>query len=148
MTRRPAGARADEGQVSLLIVGFAVIAILLVVVVVDASAAYLHRQRLDALADGAALAAVDGIQAERVYESGLDERLALDPAAVRGLVAAYLQGTGAHGRYAGLRYQVTTSSDSVSVRMSAPLELPLAPAGWADATLVSTGSAAFTQVVD
>jgi hypothetical protein len=81
--------RSEAGQVTVLVVGFAMAAILLVVVVVDASAAYLRRQRLDAMADGAALAAVDGIESARVYEAGLGERAALDPALTRRLVAGY-----------------------------------------------------------
>ena len=55
----------DDGQTSLLIVGFFLVAVLLVVVVVDASAAYLRRQELDALADGAALAAADAVGRRR-----------------------------------------------------------------------------------
>ena len=70
---------AEEGQTTLLLVGFFLVAVLLVVVVVDASAAYLRRQQLDALADGAALAAADAIAAERIYLGGLGERAGIDP---------------------------------------------------------------------
>jgi uncharacterized membrane protein len=138
--------RTEGGQVSVLIVGFSVVAILLVVVVVDASAAYLQRQRLDGVADGAALAAVDGIESESVYEQGLGERADIDPMTARQLVAAYLQGVGAH-RYHGLNYTVATTPDSVSVRVTAPLELPLAPAGWTRGTSVTASAAAFVEVV-
>lgn len=138
--------RTEHGQVSVLIIGFFVVAALLVVVVVDASAAYLHRQRLDAVADGAAIAAVDGLQEASIYENGLGERAVLDPAQARALVADYLRGVGAY-RYAGLRYEVSTSPDSVTVRVSAPLELPLAPPGWGSGTRVTASAAAFTQVV-
>jgi uncharacterized membrane protein len=132
--------------VSVLIIGFFVVAALLVVVVVDASAAYLHRQRLDAVADGAAIAAVDGLQEASIYQNGLGERADLDAGEARALVAAYLRGVGAY-RYAGLRYQVFTTPTSVTVRVSAPLELPLAPAGWGGETMVTASAAAFTQVV-
>jgi hypothetical protein len=141
MSRRP-----DDGQVSVLLVGFFVVAVLLVVVVVDASAAYLHRQRLDAVADGAAIAAVDALQEAPIYEQGLGERVALDPEEARALVATYLQGVGAY-RYAGLRYAVSTTPDSVTVRVSAPLDLPLAPPGWSGSARVTATAAAFTQVV-
>ncbi len=56
--------RDERGQTSLLIMGFFVILSLLVGVVVDASAAYLRRQWFISLADGAALAAADGVKAE------------------------------------------------------------------------------------
>ena len=71
--------RSQHGQTALLIVGFAVVALLMVGVVVDASAAYLRRSGLDSLADGAALAAADGIQGRQVYEGGLGERAEIDP---------------------------------------------------------------------
>lgn len=138
--------RTEAGQVSVLIIGFFAVAALLVVVVTDASAAYLHRQRLDAVADGAAIAAVDGLQESSIYRNGLGEKAALDPLQARALVAEYLRGVGAY-RYAGLRYQVVTTSDSVTVSVTAPLHLPLAPPGWGADTRVTATSAAFTQVV-
>ena len=71
--RRP-GARSESGQAAVLLVGFFAVALLLVAVVVDASAAYLRRQGLDNIADGAALAGADGVQGREVYEGGLGER--------------------------------------------------------------------------
>jgi uncharacterized membrane protein len=51
---------ADErGQVSVLIIGFALLIAMLVAVVIDATAAYIQRQGLDSLADGAALRGAD-----------------------------------------------------------------------------------------
>lgn len=138
--------RSERGQVSVLVIGFFVVAALLVAVVVDASAAYLHRQRLDALADGAAIAAVDGLQEASVYQHGLGEKAVLDPAQARALVADYLRGVGG-SRYAGLRYQVFTTPDSVTVRVTAPLALPLAPPGWGNDTRVTASAAAYTEVV-
>ena len=71
----------EAGQTSVVLIGFFVVIALLVVVVVDASAAYLRRQRLDALADGAALAAVDGIRSDQLYVEGLGEQAVLDATA-------------------------------------------------------------------
>lgn len=142
------GRTSERGQTSLLILGFFLVAILLVVVVVDASAAYLRRQQLDAVADGAALAAADAIRGEQVYEDGLGERAELDPQQARQHVAAYLQRLGAHASYPGLSYQVTTTLDSVEVRVTTPLDLPFAPPGWAERTEVTGTSAAFVEVLD
>ena len=50
----------DEGSVLLLTLGYAVLAIAVVLVCVDATSLYLAQKRLDALADAAALAAADG----------------------------------------------------------------------------------------
>jgi pilus assembly protein TadC len=139
---------SERGQTSLLIVGFFLVAVLLVVVVVDASAAYLRRQELDALADGAALAAADAVREEEVYTEGLGEGPAqLDPVAAREQVAAYLRSIGAGGRYPGLRYTVSAWEDSVEVRVSTPLKLPFAPPGWGKHTDVS-GTAVAVVAVD
>ena len=69
-----------------------------------------------------------------------------DPATARAHVADYLARSGAGRRYPGLGYQVTTDGDSVQVRMSAPLDLPLVPPGWAGRTTVSSDAAAVTVV--
>jgi uncharacterized membrane protein len=138
--------REETGQTALLIVGFFLVAVLLVVVVVDASAAYLRRQELDALADGAALAAADAIAEEQVYTQGLGAQAVLDPAAARQLVAEYLDQVGAHGRYAGLRYAVSAEGDSVEVKVTTPLRLPFAPPGWEKRTDISGTAVAIIAV--
>lgn len=126
------GRRADQsGQTALLILGFFLVAVMLVGVVVDASAAYLRRQALNGLADGAALAGADGVQGEQVYTSGLGETAQIDPVAARQYVADYLARTGAHERFRGLVYRVLPAGDSVTVHLSAPLDLPIPPPGWA-----------------
>lgn len=140
--------RDDAGQTSLLIVGLFLVAVLLVVVVVDASAAYLRRQQLDSLADGAALAAVDGLQGEAVYTRGLGERAEIDPVAARAYASSYLRSLGAHRRYPGMQVRVATTIDSVTVRVTTPLDLPLVPPGWADDARVTGHAAAYVSVGD
>ena len=120
----------ERGQTTLLILGFFLIAVMLVGVVVDASAAYLQRQALNALADGAALSAADGVQGAQVYTSGLGATAQIDPTAARAYVATYLAQTRAHERYPGLVYRVLPAGDSVTVQVSAPLDLPIPPPGW------------------
>lgn len=136
----------EDGQTSMLILGFFLVAVLLVVVVVDASAAYLRRQELDALADGAALAAADAVAEESVYTEGLDDTPELDPVLARQRVAAYLRAVGASGRYPGLRWSVRAGPESVEVRVTSPLELPFAPPGWAERTDVTGTAEALVQV--
>jgi hypothetical protein len=140
--------RAETGQAAVLIVGFAVVALLMVGVAVDASAAYLRRQGLDNLADGAALAAADGVQGRQVYEGGLGERARIDPEVARGYVADYLRATGAAGRYPGLRWSVDAGTDRVVVRVAAPLDLPLALPGLEARSLVSATAASYVVVSD
>ena len=59
-TRRPRLAADDEGSVMILTLGYAVLALALVFVTVDATSLYLAQKRLDSLADAAALAGADG----------------------------------------------------------------------------------------
>ena len=140
--------RGERGQTSLLIVGLAVVALLLAGVVVDASAAYLRRSGLDALADGAALAAAQGIEDDQVYEGGLGRRAELDPAAARRYVAGYLGATGAAGHYPGLRYAVAVGSDRVVVHVSAPMSLPIALPAATTRPVISATAASFVVVGD
>lgn len=140
--------RGDAGQTSLLIIGFTIVVVMMVAVVVDASAAYLRRQGLDSLADGAALAAADGVQGEQVYEGGLGERARIDPEAARDYVADYLAALGAGKRYPGLTYSVEATVDSVVVRISAPLDLPLTPPGWETRPVITGTAASYVVVSD
>jgi uncharacterized membrane protein len=50
----------DEGSVLPLTLGYAVLALVLLLVCVDATSLYLAQKRVDAVADAAALAAADG----------------------------------------------------------------------------------------
>lgn len=140
--------RSQDGQAAVMIIGFAVVALLMVAVAVDASAAYLRRQGLDNLADGAALAAADGVQGRQVYEGGLGERARIDPEVARGYVADYLRATEATGRYPGLRWSVDAAADRVVVHVAAPLDLPLALPGLASGATVSATAASYVAVSD
>ena len=138
--------RPERGQTSLLIIGFALVIAMLVAVVVDASAAYLRRQDLDALADGAALAATDAIRADQVYVGGLGARAALDPVAARSYVASYLQQSGAAARFPGLAWSVSVGPDTVVVRVVAPLDLPLRLPGRRFRPVVAGSAASYVDV--
>ena len=82
--------RGDDGQLTLLVLGYTAIAGLLTVVVVDVSTVFLARRGLAAVADGAAVAAVQSVDRAALY-AGTDTGglLPLDPAAVRTTVADY-----------------------------------------------------------
>ena len=140
--------RDESGQTALLLVGLAVVLMLLVGVTVDASAAYLRRQGLDNLADGAALAAADGVQGAQVYEGGLGEVALVDPEVARTYVADYLSRAGAARDFPGLRVDVDAGADRVVVRVSAPLDLPFAPPGWVGTPRISSTAASYVVVSD
>src|SRR3954469_24710098 len=96
--------RSDErGTATLMIIGFALVLLMMAAVVTDASAAYLQRQGLDTLADGAALAGADaGTSGEEAYGDGLAAGLHLDAGLARAAVLGYLHAAGAYTRYPGL----------------------------------------------
>ena len=142
MTRR----RAEGGQTSLLIVGFTLVVAMMVVVVVDASAAYLRRQALGSLADGAALAAADALESERVYTDGLGQHAEIDPRLAELLVREHLSAVDAERLFPGLSHDVSVSGDRVVVRVGAPLRLPLPLPGVAEETYVTGTAAAVTAV--
>lgn len=149
---RGARARDEAGQLTVLIVGLAVIVLMLIGVVVDATAAYLHRQGLTNVADGAALAGADAgsrnldvLYAEGVGEA---ERLAQARGIAQQAVRDYLRRTAAHATYPGLRVEVgfDAARASVVVSVRAPLELPLTVPGAPERATVTARGAAVVEV--
>ena len=135
----------ERGSTTVLVIGFATILLLVVAVAVDSTAAYVQRQGLDTLADGAALQGADlAAEGEEVYTEGVPVEGSLEVTGERArqAVGAYLDRVGARGRYPGLVYDVTVDATTVTVRLSAPLDLPLDfPGAPAAPTVGSTGSA-------
>jgi Flp pilus assembly protein TadG len=86
MPRRRGG---EEGQVTLLVLGFAVVVIVLVLGTVAATSAQLSRMRLLDAADGAALDAADSLDAG-TYELGVGDAVPVSDATVTTTAAAYL----------------------------------------------------------
>jgi len=144
----PRRRRSENGQTAVLIVGFVLVIAMTVVVVVDATAAYLRRQALSSLADGAALAAADGIAGEQVYTSGLGERAHVDPDVARALVESHLSSVGASRQYPGLVHTVEVDGERVVVRLGTTLDLPLPLPGVASETRVTAIAAAVVAVSD
>jgi hypothetical protein len=135
----------ERGTATLLLVGLAVVLGMMAAVVTDASAAYLQRQGLDTVADGAALTAADaGSSGSTSYGGGVAGQLHLDPATARAAVADYLHRSGALDRYPGLtaRVSVDATSERVVVDVRAPVHLPLhVPGSPSRAVVGATGSA-------
>lgn len=139
MTRRD-----ERGSASVMIIGFGIVVLGLVAVVVDASVAFLERQGLDNLADGAALYGADmAAEGTEVYGSGLGEGdLELSVGAARAAVGSYLRSSGAYGDHAGLRASVRVSGDTIVVTLTSSVDLPFTlPGAPGSATVSSTGSA-------
>ena len=88
--RRMHRGRGDEsGQVTLLVLGFSVVAILLIVGTVAVTSVQLSRMRLLDAADGAALDAADSLDLD-AYQAGLGEAVAVNDTTVRETAVEYL----------------------------------------------------------
>jgi Flp pilus assembly protein TadG len=125
--------RDEAGTITVVTIGFLLMLGLLTVVVVDSSVAFLERQRLNNLADGAALAAADGLDEARFYTR---HRVALDPEQAQRLVGDYLAGEPVRA------IGVSTKGDSVTVHLEREIGLALAPPGWQSRTTIVSDATA------
>ena len=137
----------SAASVSLLIIGFAVLA-MMVAVVVDASAAYLRAQGLDSARRRRRAGRRRRDPGRAGLHGGLGERAEIDPAVARRYVAAYLREVGAARHYPGLSVSVEAGVDRVVVHVAAPLDLPITPPGWARRPVVSGTAASVVLVSD
>lgn len=148
--------RGDDGQITLLAIAFAALALLLVTAVVSASQVHLERKHLLALADALALEAADAVDDVRLHDGSLarpdgagpPDATLLRPADVRESVDAYLE---AHPTAVGRLQDVTvldaTTDDgrSVRVRLGARVRpaLPsVVTAPWSDGITLEVESSA------
>lgn len=119
--------RRESGSITVMTVGFLLFLGLLAVVVVNSSAAFLQRQQLDNIADGAALAAADGLSEDAFYRTG---EVTLDDRQARRLVRDYVTGN-------DIRIvRVQTEGGQVSVRLERTVGLAFAPPGWGSRTTI------------
>lgn len=139
-----ARARGDDGQVMLLSLAFGLLAILLVGVVVSATAVHLERKRLLALADLAALEAADAMDPGRYYAEPSGEPgapVSLTPDEVAAAVEAYLADAPGASRFTDLEVLEAGTEDgrTVVVTLRAVADVPLlnaATAAWSDGVVL------------
>lgn len=109
----------DDGSILPLTIGYALLALVLILVCADATSMYLAQKRLDALADAAALAAADGF----VISAADDHAQArLTPALVRDQAEAVIADVGGE---AVLVDATTPDGRSARVQVSAPWHPPV-----------------------
>lgn len=116
--------RDDRGSVMLLGLGAIAVCLLAVVVAVDASAAYLQRRALVAVADAGALAGAQALDTAVYYREGASAATSLSPDRVEQRVRSFLQRTGAPVIPGLSLDSVTSDGRYVTVAVSAPLALP------------------------
>lgn len=116
-----------ENSVFLLCIGT------LAVIVINSSAAFLERRRLDNVADGAAVAAADGLSRDTFYREGV---VTLASKEARQLVGEYVNG-------GGIRIvRVATDGDRVTVRLERSIDLAIKPPGWSSRTTITAEATA------
>ncbi|ADB30804.1 hypothetical protein Kfla_1709 [Kribbella flavida DSM 17836] len=138
----PAMRRRDErGQMTVLIIGFTAIVLLMIAVVTDISKVFLVRRDLDATADGAVLAAANGLAA--IYgQTSAGSTAELDVEQARRLAAEYLDTVAASNRFDGLDWSAEVTGTTVTVELTSTVDLPFQPPGWqGSAGIASTASA-------
>jgi hypothetical protein len=133
MSRRATGrtGRSDGGEITVLMVGLALLLIFVIAAVADLSAGHLRRAAARSYADGAALAAANGAAAPAGY-AGDGDYVALDPVAARAAVDAYFREIGAVNKYAGMRWSVAVDARIVEVVVTMPFDFPIAMPGFGD----------------
>ena len=107
--RQPADAD-DEGSVLILTLGYAVLAIAVILVCTAATSLYLAQKQLDAVADAAALAAADGFE---LSVAAGEPVATLTDAGVRREAVAMVDAIGDRARLVS-----ATSPDGVSARVT------------------------------
>jgi Flp pilus assembly protein TadG len=126
---RSAAVRRDEhGQVMILILGYALIAIVLVVVAVDVTALYLARTQLRDAADATALDAADAADARSVYAEGVGRVVPLSDETVRSSARHFLSAYVPPSRVTQVRLGSRSGSPdgrTAVVELTARARLPL-----------------------
>lgn len=118
--------RSESGQLTPLIIGFVVIAMLAVAVMVNASAVFVHRRSLGAWADGAALTAAQSVSEESIYAGSVGDNLPLAAGAARTAVAQYAARHGLADRFDEftlVAVEVDPATDAVTVAFAARVPL-------------------------
>ncbi|MFJ5955001.1 pilus assembly protein TadG-related protein [Paenarthrobacter sp. NPDC092416] len=100
----------EQGQVTVLIVGYVVLALLLAATVMAVSAVYLEHKKLLSLADGAVAAAVDSYSVGSIDDGAAMPSPTLIDGRVRSVAEEYLLDCGAFGAHDRLTVSALTGS--------------------------------------
>ncbi len=136
-------AREEDGSVLVLLLGFAVVTVLLVAVVTDASALYLTRRALAGAADGAALAAVQELDREAFYTGPGQSTLPLDATGAVSAARTYLAMNAIADRFSDFEIvDVDADGESVTVELAARSRLPFLTTLGVDEVVVQAAATA------
>lgn len=123
----------SPGSVMTLAIGLFVVVVSLCTLGADVSSLWVTRHGLDSVADGAALAAAQAVDAEVIYRHGLTSPVRLNPVLAKEKVTAYVTAANAKARFVGLRIRsVNVTNSRVHVELQCAPDLPfgyLVPSG-------------------
>lgn len=127
MLTRPG--RGDDGQLTVLVIGYTFIAAVLIVVGVDVSKVFLARRALSSVADAAALAAAQAADRAAVYAgaAGCGGVLPIDPSAAQQQVNGSLADDLAdlHQTFQAVQpADVVVADGTVTVHLSGDVKVP------------------------
>lgn len=127
MSHRARTARGgdDQGSVLILLLGFAVLALVLVGVVADLSKVFLAKRALASTADGAAISAAQALDLEALYTGSADPgALPIDSRAADAAARGHLARDGSAAAYDGFALDhVEATPSQVEVQVSARVAL-------------------------
>ncbi len=149
MKRRVPRGRHDEGSVLILTIGFAMLAMVFVGVVVDASKLFLTRRALASVADGAAQSAAQDVDVAAVYQVGAGEALPLSPARAAATVEGQVRQAASATGLTDLRVvSVAVAGTAVVVTISGRAVLPLTAlvSGSSEGVVITVTSSAQSAV--
>jgi hypothetical protein len=101
---------AEGGQMIVMIIGYVMLALLVVTVVIGISSVYLEHKRLLSLADGASLAAADSYTLGEVTGPGGSPSAVLGSGRVRNVASDFVARSPASARFNGLAVTQGTGS--------------------------------------
>lgn len=121
--------RRDDGQITLLMIGFAVVLVMLVGVVVNASHVFLERRALSSWADGAVTTATQQVAYDRIYDGDALDRLPISEPAARDAVVSYAAAHDLADRFDGFRVSGVDVDPSGRVTVTFVAVVPLVGLG-------------------
>jgi hypothetical protein len=121
--------RSDDGQITLLIIGFVMIVVLAVGVVSNASKAFVYRRSLASWADGAAIAAAQNAAEDVLYAGPPVDELPVAESEARRVVDEYVARNGLARRFDNLRVTVAVDPTANTVTVEFSVRVPLVLTG-------------------
>jgi hypothetical protein len=132
----------DDGQITLMIIGFVMIVVLAVGVVANAAKVFVYRRSLASWADGAAIAAAQSVAEDVVYAGGTVEVLPISATGARRVVDDYVDRNRLADRFEDLHVAVGIDPAAATVTVEFGVRVPLVLSGDAAGLPVSAAATA------